>query len=133
MRPDISISIFIALSYTILSSIERKEIKGHKYFFLFGLRIIDIVNPVKWWSFVRGYYKSLFFLKHEIEQLMLRLFLCPECEKKCVHCGCYGWGKMLNRDESCSAGKWGPMMKRKEWEQNKKERGIYYMFVAKNK
>lgn len=98
-------------------------------------RIKDIINPLKWWSVVVGFFKLKIqrMEPHVITQYALR-FNTPECQPcfekgKCFQspspgidpCNCAMPDKALVAHESCSCGYWGPIIKDKqEWEEYKK-------------
>lgn len=107
------------------------------------IRLIDLVTPKRWLSvivwvlkmLVKKLDKSEVYLEAwEIEQYQFRLLTCPECvaQGKCTHCGCDTIGRMMNRFENCSAGKWGSFFESKElWEAHKKEQNLNFFMVGK--
>lgn len=97
---------------------KKADHKGVLKWYILGLRVEDLINPVKWWRFVVGFVRAPFLQPHILEQIVMRRLICPECveRKKCVACGCNTWAKMLILDEECSKGKWGKIDKRaKDW------------------
>lgn len=91
---------------------------------LFGLLLKDIVNPVKWWSYIKGTVYGIFLKPHILEQVLIRQLNCEECvlAGKCVDCGCSMPAKTYDMDARCSLDKWGPVDKKaKEWNQRKKD------------
>lgn len=90
------------------------------------IRLVDVINPVKWVSIVKSWYiKNFVYSLSDVEQIAFRMSECSECVKKgsCVHCGCSST-KLLNKSESCSAGLWGPVKPKEEWEDYKETNGI---------
>lgn len=112
----------------------KQTAKG-KYIFVYGVRLIDIINPYKWVSYIKGTSISVFLERHYMEQLLYRSFICRPCidNKKCLHCGCDAWGKMLDPKSSCSAEKWGPMQSKEQWNRSVSNFGISYIFKAEKK
>lgn len=91
---------------------------------LFGLLAKDIVNPVKWGSYVKGTVYSWFLKPHILEQVLIRQIECEDCvlAGKCLDCGCGMPAKTYDFNARCSKDKWGPVEKNKElWEQRKKD------------
>lgn len=90
------------------------------------IRFKDVINPLKWWSFVVGWLFSLFLKRHIIEQYAIRLFECNDCVDagSCHHCGCSMPQKAWVKNETCSAGNWGPMKSAKEWAEYKETYGL---------
>jgi|AntRauTorcE11897_2_1112592.scaffolds.fasta_scaffold01914_2 hypothetical protein len=79
------------------------------------IKTIDLLKPIKWYSYVVGSVKGSYLKPHIIEQYALR-FNDDECSKciengKCSHCGCDMPERALVAFESCSAGNWGPIIK----------------------
>lgn len=106
------------------------------------LRLIDFVTPKRWravaaWilkKILRKLDKSAAYLEvHEIEQLMFRILMCPECAKldECTHCGCNFTGRINNWFDSCSKEKWGAFFNKEDWENHKKEYGLKFFLIAK--
>lgn len=91
----------------------KKSDDGNKYWMLFGMRIRDMVNPVKWVSFIKGVVLDMFLQPHILEQVLVRQIVCKPCVDagKCLDCGCKMPEKTYDLDAECSAGKWGPAEK----------------------
>jgi hypothetical protein len=94
------------------------------------MRLKDFFTPARWKSFIVWLLKLLLrridgsevYLEFwEVEQYMYRMLKCPDCVSagKCTHCGCHTNGRMMNRDEVCSADKWGGFMSEEEWKEYK--------------
>lgn len=106
-------------------------------------RLIDVVTPKRWLSVILWILKLLvkkldksevYIEAWEIEQYAFRILTCPECvlQGNCVHCGCDTIGRMMNRFEHCSEGKWGRFFETKElWEKYKKDYDINFFLVGK--
>lgn len=75
---------------------------------VFGVRAVDVVNPVKWVSFIKGTVYGIFLKPHILEQVLIRQISCPECMEagKCIGCGCKMPAKTYDLDASCSEGRW---------------------------
>ena len=95
------------------------------------MRIKDLINPLKWISFIKGKFKKYFFKDmqpHVLEQYLFRRGQCTACiiEGKCVgYAPCDGfkcdtWAKMLVANEKCHCGRWGQIRNKEEWEQLKR-------------
>jgi len=129
-------SFVITMTISIATSLKIKvDGKGRKHLMLYGVRVIDIVNPVKWWSFAKGLFINLFLRQHVLTQYALRMYLCAECiEKgKCVDCACDAYAKMLDPTSKCSADKWGPIYNKSKWKEVQREYGIKLNFLFKKK
>lgn len=130
----LTISISLAIVIHVISSIHVVDGRGEdslqRYIMVYGVRLSDLINPVKWFSFLRGKFISIFVSVEYMQQLMLRAYLCSICVEKgkCVDCNCDTWAKMLDPYATCSAGKWGAMYKHKRWHEVVKEFGISYIF-----
>lgn len=91
------------------------------------IRFTDVINPLKWISFVRGYFNSLFLKDHLIEQYCIRLIECSDCvlAGQCGHCGCAMPEKAFDPSARCSNNNWGPIiMDRDLWIAHKEKYGI---------
>lgn len=106
------------------------------------LRLIDFVTPKRWRAVTAWILKKIlmkldesdtYLELHEIEQLMFRILMCPECAKadECIHCGCNFTGRINNWFDSCSQGKWGSFFNKEEWEKHKEEYGLKFFMAAK--
>ena len=129
-------SFVITMTISIATSLKIKvDGKGRKHLMLYGVRVIDIVNPVKWWSFAKGLFINLFLQQHVLIQYALRMFICGDCLKngKCVDCGCDAYAKMLDPTSKCSADKWGPIYNKSKWKEVQREYGIKLNFLFKKK
>lgn len=96
----------------------------NKHWMVFGIRAIDVVNPVKWLSFIKGTVYGMFLKPHILEQVLIRQLECPECisEGKCVDCGCKMPEKTYDFDAHCSLGKWSEIERdRVKWEERKEK------------
>lgn len=107
------------------------------------LRWQDIINPVKWWIFIKGTYlawkhgvrnmSELEKFKNEVltwdepqeykEQVIYRAMECEGCltAGHCTHCGCTSPDNFLVRENWCSAGNWDQMLEKKYWEKFKED------------
>lgn len=105
-----------------LGAYERVDPFGEEYWFLFGVRVEDLISPKSWRSFIVGTLAGLLMPPpHILEQIFVRQLLCPECVIKCTVCNC-GGAKMFDPNASCKAGKWAKMDKKKEdWEARKEK------------
>lgn len=101
---------------------KRADPFGEEFWFLFGVRVVDLVSPKSWRSFIVGTVTGLLLPPpHILEQIYVRQLLCPECIVKCTVCKCSG-DKMYDPNASCTGRKWGPMDKQKEdWEDRKEK------------
>lgn len=93
-----------------------------------NVRLKDVLNPRKWVSVVVSYYTSRFlYTLSDVEQIHYRMLECSDCMERgsCIHCGC-DMVKLLNKEETCSAGKWGPTKSKEDWKAYKKEHGIKF-------
>lgn len=92
---------------------------------LFGLRVIDLINPYRWYLFVKGMIIGRFLQMHIIEQLLIRLYddECRTCVSngKCHHCGCHMPEKAWNLEDECTNGNWGPVMNKEDWQEYKSQ------------
>lgn len=90
-----------------------------------NIRIKDLFSPRRWRSFyiwlIKKHLKAMgesntYLTRSELIQYSYRVANCFECIKagKCVHCGCDAEGRMNNRTDSCSDGKWGMMISEEE-------------------
>lgn len=91
-----------------------------------NIRQADIVNPLKWVSFVRGTLISIVVPRHKLEQIAVqRIFNdgCKACLDKgcCLNCGCSTYEKMLDSNSACSSGHWTPTMSKSKWEEWKSQ------------
>ena len=86
------------------------------------MRREDLVNPVRWFSFVQAYIIKWVVPIHIIEQIMYRTLVCNDCMEngKCKHCGCNTPALFYSYFLSCSEGKWGPFMNKKNWAEYKR-------------
>lgn len=81
------------------------------------MRLKDLVNPVRWFSFVQAYLVKTLVPMHIVEQIIYRSIMCKDCTEAgaCKHCGCKVPALYYSYFLSCSEGKWGPFMNRKNW------------------
>lgn len=99
------------------------------------MRFVDIINPLKWWSFIHGYFLQImgkkFYRTHIIEQYFVRLHECHDCvvAGKCKDCGCAMPAKAWVPNETCSEGHWGAMMEASEWEAHKQKYNIKFFIT----
>lgn len=83
---------------------------------IFGLRLIDLINPVRWYKFLswkeverEGILEiPMDEVQERSELLVYRSLSCPECLENgtCLVCGCHTAAKMIDPSESCPEGKW---------------------------
>ena len=61
------------------------------------------------------------------EQLVYRSCQCGDCLNlgNCKHCGCVVPDNMFDKENSCSAEKWGPMLSPTEWQDYKLSNKIF--------
>jgi hypothetical protein len=90
---------------------------------LFDVRVVDLINPLKWLSFIRGTLLKLLFPPHVIKQVFIRMNECPECVKdgKCIVCGCDTMGKMFDPYATCSLDRWGPNDSKERFEEREEK------------
>lgn len=98
---------------------------------VFKYRLIDMINPRKWWSVFVAYilkHHCASVAPHIVAQYAVRFFddECRGCvaSGNCAHCGCDMPSKALNDFESCSAGNWGPIMDADQWDAHVKKVGL---------
>lgn len=131
MVVEIIISIIIAsfIAYIeeklpALSVYKRVDPFGEEHWFLFGVRIVDLVSPKSWRSYIVGTTIGLLMPPpHILEQIFVRQLLCPDCTKKgkCISCNC-NINKMNDPAASCALRRWGKMDKTMEaWEERKEK------------
>ena len=65
---------------------------------------------------------------HEIEQYHFRMLRCPDCviKTKCVGCGCHTEGRMNNKTDYCSKGKWGMFFDKEQWDDYKQRFNVKF-------
>jgi hypothetical protein len=83
---------------------------------IFGYRIIDLINPVRWVMFLKHSENERTNvtevptdeLQARAELLVYRGTLCPECEEagKSLCCNCDWTAKAFNPEDECKDGKW---------------------------
>lgn len=86
-------------------------------------RVIDLINPLKWWAVIDAWIAKRYVSLHWAEQVVYRKSLCPDCVAKgsCIgDCGCKMPDAMFAKDNSCSEGEWGPMYNEEAWETYKR-------------
>lgn len=90
---------------------------------IFGVRAVDVINPVRWYSYVKGTVYGWFLEPHILEQVLIRQIECADpCMKdgKCFDCGCAMPQKTYDFNARCSQDKWGPVERdKKKWEERK--------------
>ena len=107
------------------------------------IKLLDIINPVKWWSMIDSWLTkrySVFASVHVIEQIHYRFLNCPACLKAkacigqgdCEGCGCDIPDKMLVLWETDDCGKWGPVLDKEEWEEYKRVNEVTFILKEKN-
>lgn len=82
------------------------------------MRFKDLINPVRWFAFVQGNAFKILVPFHIVEQIVYRSVVCKECNQKgkCVGpCGCKTPALFYSYYLSCSEGRWGPFLNRKNW------------------
>lgn len=131
----IIVSFILAIIVYALSTLEKKRVPIGEYWFIWGVKVVDIINPLKWISYIKGSFISLFVSRAYMEQLMYRAYVCKPCVDRghCINCNCNTWGKMLDPKARCSAGKFGEMQTSKKWYQTVTEYNISYNFTAGKK
>jgi hypothetical protein len=93
------------------------------------MRIKDLINPVRWFAFVQANLIKILVPYHIVEQILYRSLVCRECLDKgsCVGpCGCKTPALFYSYFLSCSEGRWGPFMNRKNWNEYKQLLGIKF-------
>lgn len=91
-------------------------------------------------SYIESKFQGIFgiFTKKEdavafSEQVIFKRAMCPECYQNgsCLHCGCNFNELSVSKKATCSQGRWGKVMKKKEWDEYKKKflHGIDFGFV----
>jgi hypothetical protein len=102
----------------------------------------DLINPRKWFDFLKFKFLSIFgYLtpqeKHwQSEVIVYRGLQCPDCKNngKCIKikegetepCGCDWIGKSTDMSLSCSLNNWGVVKDFNDWEKFKKNRRIFF-------
>jgi hypothetical protein len=105
-------------------------------------KISDILNPVKWWAFLKFKYNSIMGERltpeekqWQSEVVVFRGIMCPKCKEagSCIDCGCNWAGKSGDMSMSCSLGNWHSVKDEKDWEDQKSKylNGIDFGFVKK--
>jgi len=84
-------------------------------------RVIDMVNPLKWWAAITGHIIKKYVTIAYCEQVVYRTVMCSPCikSKQCKHCGCDAIAAALSPVNYCSQGNYGSMMSEKQWEDYK--------------
>lgn len=105
-------------------------------------KLVDIINPVKWWAYVKFLFNSSVGeritpedLQWKSEVVVFRAIMCPECKAAgaCVDCGCNWAGKSGDMSMSCSKGNWLSVKDESDWETQKEKymKGITFGLVKK--
>ena len=105
-------------------------------------RLVDVINPIKWWAFCKFLFNSVFGERlspedkqWQSEVIMFRGIMCSECKAagSCVNCGCNWAGKSGDMSMECSEGKWFAVKDKKDWEDKKSKfmHGLDFGFVKK--
>ncbi len=105
-------------------------------------KLVDIINPVKWWAYVKFLFNSSVGeritpedLQWKSEVVVFRAIMCPECKAAgaCVDCGCNWAGKSGDMSMSCSKGNWLSVKDESDWEAQKEKymKGITFGLVKK--
>lgn len=113
----------------LIGAYQRVDPFGKRHWYLFGVRIADLVSPKSWRSYIVGTLAGLLMPPpHILEQIFMRRLLCSDCTKrgKCVSCNC-SIDKMNDPSASCTLRKWGTMDKnKKDWEARKEKYKINF-------
>lgn len=91
-----------------------------------GYRVIDVINPLKWYYFFLGWWINKNVQYAFCEQVVYRSITCQPCTDagKCLHCKCKVPEKYMVPGDKCSEGNWGPMMSAEDWEDFKIGMGL---------
>lgn len=100
--------------------------KKRKSWKINGYRVVDMINPRKWWAIVDAKLARRYTDKAFMEQVVYRMTQCPECVAagKCLDCSCPVPNNMLARGNKCSEGRWDEMYNEETWNSFKEKRGI---------
>lgn len=103
-----------------------------------NIRMIDIVNPKKWWAFIIGKLLNKYVGLEYCEQVVYRSIMCKPCVEagSCTGCGCTMPDAIMAPNNWCSEGKWQPMMDKERWQNYKEDTGFQFNIsidLSKNK
>lgn len=99
---------------SILTNIKKRGFKD-----IFSLRVF---------SYIESKLQKIFgvFTKEDdqiaySEQILFKGIMCSECKEKgeCIHCGCNFESISVSKSATCSQGKWGKVLNKKDWEDQK--------------
>lgn len=96
------------------------------------IKLIDFFKPKNWMSVLRSFSTYDVYQGHIIEQMMFRRLECAPCVRagSCEHCGCSMGDKLAkwaDPQAECSAGKWGKMMNKEQWESYKTKFNVNFL------
>lgn len=109
-----------------------------------GTSFKDWFSPSRWKSVLIFLLKKAlhklgdkpgFLSDDEILQYAFRVLACPKCLKNgdCLSCGCNAIGKMNVREDSCSAGRWGPFKTLQEWNEYRTKYNVEFKLFINGK
>jgi hypothetical protein len=91
-------------------------------------KLTDILNPIKWWAFVKFKVNSVIGERltpeekqWQSEVIVFRGIMCPKCKEagQCIDCGCNWEGKSGDMSMRCSLDNWTAVKDKKDWENQK--------------
>lgn len=108
------------------------------------MKAIDLFTPSRWKSFIVWLLKislkkldgtDVYLEFWEVEQYMYRMLSCPKCVEKgkCIHCDCHTNGRMMNRTDHCSDGRWGLWFSKEEWQAFKVQTKLEFKLITNGK
>ncbi len=91
-------------------------------------RLVDMINPRKWWAFIIGRILEKYVTFAYCEQAVYRSIMCKSCVKagSCVGCGCAMPDALMAPGNFCSEGNWTGMMSKEEWNERKEVSGLEF-------
>ncbi len=100
------------------------------------VRLVEYFKPKNWMSVVRSLFNYDVYQGHIIEQMMFRRIECKPCVDagSCEHCGCSMGDKMAkwaDLQAECSAGKWGKIMNKEDWDAYKTKFNVNFSVTYK--
>jgi hypothetical protein len=104
-------------------------------------RVIDLINPVRWYAFVKFKVQEFFgYVTPEDKQwqsevIVFRGIMCSDCKEAghCLNCGCNWAGKSGDMSMECSKGNWKSVKNKEDWDDQKSKflHGLKFGFVKK--
>lgn len=91
--------------------------------------MLSILDPI---NFIQGHInENTTQPLHVIQQVALRAYLCPECDKlkKCTHCGCATPAMFYAPLKEDSNQRWSTFLSKNQWEALVNNIEDYYKFI----